>query len=212
MQQKNRWMIRHGAKGLAVLPVMAVCLLTNIMNPSSGKTPQTVYAENRVYHTVPDTVITSEVSFESSFETQIPQEMETDRSGISMAVSVASDFEEVEKPKPAEKIFTPSVSTTNLDSFHGVFHGPSGKETYYNLPMSGVVKIMRRKGYDEQSYPYWVREDGVKMFGDYVMVAADLSTRPKGTILECSLGTAMVVDTGEFVNTNPMQLDIAVAW
>lgn len=212
MQQKNRWMIRHVIKGLAVLPVMAVCLITNTMNLSSGKTPQIVYAGNRVYHTVPDTVITGEVSFESSFETQIPQEMETDGSGIAMAVSVASDFEEVKKPKPAEKTFTPTASTENLDPFHGVFHGPSGKETYYNLPMSGVVKIMRRKGYDEQSYPYWVRDDGVKMFGEYIMVAADLSTRPKGTILECSLGTAMVVDTGEFVNTNPMQLDIAVAW
>lgn len=212
MQQKNRWMMRHGVKGFVVLPVMAACILTNTMGLSSGQTPQTVYAENRVYNPVPETMITSNVSFESSFETQIPQEMETEGSGISMAVSVASDFEEVEKPKPVETTFTPSTSTANLDPFHGVFDGPSGKETYYNLPMSGVVRIMRKKGYDEQSYPYWVREDGVKMFGDYIMVAADLTTRPKGTILECSLGTAMVVDTGEFVDTNPTQLDIAVAW
>ena len=95
----------------------------------------------------------------------------------------------------------------------GVFSGPSGRETYYNLNMNGVVRIMRSLGYSESDgWVYWVREDGVKMFGNYVMVAADLSRRPKGTILECSLGTAIVVDTGSFVASNPNQLDIAVAW
>ena len=99
-----------------------------------------------------------------------------------------------------------------LNAYDGVFYGPSGKETYYNLPMDGVVRIMREAGYSEEEYPYWVRDDGVKMFGDYVMVAADLSIRPRGSILECSLGTAIVCDTGEFVETNPTQLDIAVDW
>ncbi len=50
------------------------------------------------------------------------------------------------------------------------------------------------------------------MYGDYVMVAADYSTRPRGTLLESSLGTAIVVDTGTFVYSNPTQIDIAVAW
>ena len=67
-------------------------------------------------------------------------------------------------------------------------------------------------GYSEEEYPYWVREDGVKMFGDYIMVAADLNIRPKGTILECSLGTAIVVDTGDFAKTNHTQLDVATSW
>ena len=31
----------------------------------------------------------------------------------------------------------------------GVVEGPSGKETYYNLNMSGVVKIMRNAGFSE---------------------------------------------------------------
>lgn len=53
------------------------------------------------------------------------------------------------------------------------------------------------------------------MFGDYIMVAADLAIRPKGTILPCSLGMAMVCDTGSFVNRQDgrdghHQLDIAV--
>lgn len=99
-----------------------------------------------------------------------------------------------------------------LSKSKGVVYGPSGKETYYNLDMSGVINIMRRAGYSEADYPYWVREDGVKMLGNYVMVAADYNTRPRGTILESSLGTAIVCDTGGFANSNPTQLDIAVTW
>lgn len=99
-----------------------------------------------------------------------------------------------------------------LSKSKGVVYGPSGKETYYNLDMSSVIRIMRRAGYSETDYPYWIREDGVKMLGNYVMVAADYNTRPRGTILESSLGTAIVCDTGGFANSNPTQLDIAVAW
>ena len=99
-----------------------------------------------------------------------------------------------------------------LTKSRGVVQGPSGKETYYNLNMSGVVSAMRRKGYSEQEYPYWVREDGVKMLGEYVMVAASYDIRPVGTILESSLGMAIVCDTGGFAKTNPTQLDIAVSW
>ena len=94
----------------------------------------------------------------------------------------------------------------------GTVMGPNGKETYYNLDMSGVVQIMRDLGYAEDLYSYWIREDGCKMFGPYIMCAADLSTRPKGTILISSLGLCMVCDTGEFVNWNPRQIDIAVNW
>ena len=94
----------------------------------------------------------------------------------------------------------------------GVFYGPSGKETYYNLNMSRCISIMRDLGYSEEEYPYWIREDGAKMLGDYVMVAADLSIRPKGTILETSLGTAIVVDTGSFAKYDSMMLDVCVSW
>ena len=94
----------------------------------------------------------------------------------------------------------------------GVANGPSGFETYYNLPMGGVVSIMRNLGYDEESYPYWVRDDGCKMLGDYIMVAANLELRPYGTVLPCSRGMAIVCDTGTFAASNPYQLDIAVSW
>lgn len=91
----------------------------------------------------------------------------------------------------------------------GINQGPTGKETWYDLDMSGVLYLMNHIGYTYEEYPYWFRDDGDKMFGDYVMVAADLDIFPKGTIVECSLGTAMVVDTGDL---EPYQLDIAVDW
>lgn len=99
-----------------------------------------------------------------------------------------------------------------LNAFNGVANGPSGLETYYNLPMGGVIEIMRGLGYDEASYPYWVRDDGVKMLGDYVMCAASLDIRPYGTVLPSSLGMAIVCDTGAFAQSNQYQLDIAVSW
>ncbi len=99
-----------------------------------------------------------------------------------------------------------------LNSYIGTIEGPSGKETYYNLPMGGVIDIMRNAGFSEEEYPYWVRDDGCKMLGDYIMVAADLSIRPRGSLVDCSLGKAIVCDTGEFIYSNPYQLDIAVTW
>ncbi len=89
-------------------------------------------------------------------------------------------------------------------------HG--GKETYYNLPMENVVKTMRELGYDQNNYPYWERDDGAKMLGSYVIVAANLKTYPRGTIVESSLGSAIVCDTGEFAKQNRYQLDIATNW
>lgn len=87
--------------------------------------------------------------------------------------------------------------------------GPSGAETYYSLPMQGVVDIMRSLGYND---PYWKRSDGVKMLGPYVMVAANLDIRPRGTILKTTLGWGIVCDTGEFAYKDPYQIDIAVSW
>ena len=75
--------------------------------------------------------------------------------------------------------------------------------------MSGCVRNMNRRGY---YYDVWVRNDGCKMFGDYIMCAANLGVHPFGSLVECSLGTCIVVDTGGFAAGNPNQLDIAVTW
>lgn len=96
-----------------------------------------------------------------------------------------------------------------LTKSKGVNYGPIGKETYYNLPMGGVVRTMRNLGYSESEYPYWVRSDGCKMLGDYIIVAANLNHFPRGTILECSLGYALVCDTGHLGWNH---LDLATNW
>lgn len=119
------------------------------------------------------------------------------------------------KPIPTTPVTTTAASSWNgpvLTKSKGVVEGPSGKETYYNLNMNGVVRIMRNAGFSEEEYPYWVREDGVKMLGNYVMVAANFNIRPRGSIVQSSLGDAIVCDTGGFAQTNPTQLDIAVTW
>ncbi len=96
-----------------------------------------------------------------------------------------------------------------LNAYLGTVIGPNGRETYYNLNMDGVLAIMRRMGNTDK---YWIRDDGVKMLGDYVMVAANLELHPRGSLVECSLGIGIVCDTGGFVQVNPTALDIAVNW
>ena len=94
----------------------------------------------------------------------------------------------------------------------GTIMGPSGKETYYNLNMSVCVSVMRRMGFSEEEYPYEVRSDGVKTLGGLVMCAANLNLRPRGSLIETSVGPGIVVDTGGFARRNPKQLDICVNW
>ena len=104
------------------------------------------------------------------------------------------------------------VQEDHITKERGGCMGPSGRETYYNLRMDLCVYYMRELGYSEEEYPYWIRDDGAKMLGNYVMCAANWSIRPKGTLLETSLGTAIVVDTGEFVSDFPYGVDLAVDW
>ena len=145
-----------------------------------------------------------------------PEEMQNEETPLPDEVQ-DEPVEEVSEPTeewqdPQE----PTGSTwtgARLNPVAGVVYGPVGKETFYDLDMSGVVGIMRGMGFDEASYPYWVRDDGAKMLGDYVMVAADLNTYPRGSLVESSLGTAMVCDTGGFVsNGSGVVLDVATNW
>lgn len=136
--------------------------------------------------------------------------------------SVMAATQKKEEPTTTTTVSTTTMSTTTatksswtgdvLSKSKGVVNGPSGRETYYNLNMTSVINSMRRAGYSEVEYPYWVREDGVKMLGNYVMVAANYNIRPKGSIIESSLGAAIVCDTGSFVKHHPTQIDVAVTW
>ena len=154
------------------------------------------------------------------------QQLKLTKEVVEEKTEVVEEVEETQPEKIAEPLEEGTIIDPNMDeseivleeyvwdgeiidSYNGTVAGPNGKETFYNLNMSGVVKIMESLGYD---YEYWVREDGVKMYGPFIMVAADLSLRPRGSIIKTSLGWAMVCDTGEFTNWNPTQLDIAVNW
>ena len=121
------------------------------------------------------------------------------------------------EPKP-EPVILPETETANtyvapgsggLTPSTGVYAGPSGKETYYNLDMSGVISIARSAGINGD---YWVRGDGVKMYGDYIICACGFSVRPRGTVVQTSLGPGICLDTGGFAENDPYQIDIAVTW
>ena len=80
------------------------------------------------------------------------------------------------------------------------------QETYYDLPMAGVMHYCGGGN-------YVVRADGAKVDADgYVLVAADLSRYSRCSIVETSLGLGKVYDTGEFVLSNPEQFDLATDW
>lgn len=114
------------------------------------------------------------------------------------------------KEEEKKQEITYSYSGSKLTKSKGINQGPSGGESYYNLPMDGVIQMMENLGYSET---YWIREDGCKMYGDYVIVAADTRDLPRGTIIETSLGTAMVCDhCGYSERYDGIWLDIAVDW
>ncbi len=114
-------------------------------------------------------------------------------------------------PTPAEK---PSVGeyeapTGGLTPTGGVYWYGDQKDTWYNLPMEGVIAQAQSNGiYGE----YWVRDDGCKMYGDYIILACNRDVHPMGSLVETSLGTGISLDTGAFANANPYQVDIAVGW
>ncbi len=85
------------------------------------------------------------------------------------------------------------------------------QETYYDLPMRGVMAIAARECGVEAYYA--VREDGVKVDAEgYVLVAANLTRYPRCSVVETSLGLGRVYDTGTFADTNPEQFDLATDW
>ena len=146
-------------------------------------------------------------------ETEAQSRQEQEESIAEKTLEAKEDWEAALKDTRREKLAGQTRSLywdgPVLSRSKGAVYGPSGKETYYNLNMSGCVRNMNRRGY---YYEVWVRNDGCKMFGDYIMCAANLGVHPFGSLVECSLGTCIVVDTGGFAAGNPHQLDIAVTW
>lgn len=117
-----------------------------------------------------------------------------------------AEAEAAEKKKALEQ--QQQQQTYSAPSGGGVLTPSSGvnwfngrKETYYNLNMSGVVANAKNMGIEGD---YWVRGDGVKMYGGYVIVAAQMD---KGTIIDTSLGAGIVLDW-----CPAGTIDIAVSW
>lgn len=110
---------------------------------------------------------------------------------------------------PEEIEVEPDYSVLNKRD--GVNYFCGNKETFYNLRMTGVIRLL-----DEMGIPhgdYWVRDDGCKMLGSYIMLATDTRRWPKGTILETSLGTGMVVDhCSGSEGYGGLWVDVAVTW
>ena len=145
----------------------------------------------------------------------IPEEEETTNPQEEIIETIVDEpvdepvYEEIPKAveEPVEE--TPKAVLNRRD---GVNYFNGQKETYYNLPMGGVIRLMDSEGIEHGEY--WVRADGCKMLGDYIMVAGDLDVYPRGTLVETSLGTGIVCDTGDFVYCpdGSNWIDIAVNW
>lgn len=149
---------------------------------------------------------------------EVPNQLTSTPEEISLEsndAATGSNLDSTESTSTSVEISTIPDTTTStytgpkLNSKKGTVHGPSGKETYYNLNMKGVVKKLKSMGIEGE---YNVRADGVKCYGDKVLVAANLSVHPRGSIVETSLGTGIVADTGTFAASNATQIDIATAW
>ena len=103
------------------------------------------------------------------------------------------------------------VKAGTLTKKGGVNYYKGQKETYYNLDMTKIyAKADKNFG---SHHKKWVRNDGVKMYGPYVILAVPFDVYPYGTTdIPTSLGLGIALDTGTFANENKNQVDIAVNW
>ena len=154
----------------------------------------------------------AEIETEETVIEEIPEEIPEEVAETETADTGANEPEN--EPETVETIELPQEPTEAaygvLNKRDGVNYYNGQKETYYNLKMGGVIRLMEDLGIYAD---YWVREDGVKMYGEYVMVATDTRRLPKGTIIDTSLGLAMVCDHCGSAESYPgTWVDIAVNW
>lgn len=188
---------------ITTLLVLLTFTCVNAKSISDSKVKVPVMKYDNISSNIDTSVTSVKTTVNNEFERQKKEAEEKEK---------LAKLEEEKKKKSEAKIIEVSYHGDKLTKSRGTIQGPSGKETYYSLNMSGVVSIMRRKGFSEAEYPYNVRADGVKCLGPYVMVAAHLGNRPRGSKIQTSLGTGIVCDTGGFAASNPNQIDIATSW
>ena len=132
----------------------------------------------------------------------------------------SSVAEEPAEPEPEPEPQDP-VDDSPLNAYMGVNYYNGHKETYYNMYMGGLIDAMNRGGwaYNDcinkdiidnilDTSGYWIRSDGCKMFGGYIILAASEYEYSRGSIVSTSLGTGIVLDRG----VGPGVIDIAVNW
>lgn len=124
-------------------------------------------------------------SLEQELSFKIAARQEAERQAAEVVEASTSNNTQSQAPTPVANYS--SSGGGKLTPSGGVFHGPSGKETYYSqrvLP-GGGLNIPGRH----------VAADGTVRDADgYIVIASDIL--PKGSITETSLGTGKVYDTG----------------
>ena len=186
---------------ISILLICSAALADNLTLTNTVDEPTTI-----IETTTEETTIATETSIieTTQEETEVTTESTEETSPYESEVLAMNIWFGIDIKGPQKKHITVQS---------GVFNGPSGRETFYNLPMKGVISHMRKLGYDAEEFPYWVRDDGCKMYGDYIMVATDTKRIPKGTIIETSLGLGIVCDHCESAaESNEIWLDIATIW
>jgi hypothetical protein len=156
-------------------------------------------------------VETAEEPEEEPVETVIeePQEEPVEETPVESPVYAPQEPEEVVVEEiPTEEV---KIDYSVLNKRDGVNYFNGQKETFYNLRMTGVIRLLDDMGIEHGEY--WIRDDGAKMLGDYIMLATDTNRIPKGTIWETSLGTGMIVDHCSGSESYPgVWIDVAVNW
>lgn len=186
---------------LIITQIIIMSTTVSSLNSKIVALAQTVDTSQATYTSLNEDYNTLQVKhtmLQNNYEELVTKNAELEKE---LEEATSSELDE-EIAKEVARINGESKLTADL----GVNYYKGNKETYYNLDMAGVINIAKYKGYVDT---YWVREDGVKMYGDYVLAAANYKTHPYGSIVETSLGTAIVLDTGHLAEN---QFDIAVTW
>jgi hypothetical protein len=114
------------------------------------------------------------------------------------------------KLEPQRVVFTPRPDALTISKGAQVFVDSAGvahRETYYDLPMNRVIGACGAGG------SYNIRSDGAKVDQNgYVLVAANLGSYPRCSVVETSLGPGKVYDTGGFAVRHPYGFDLATDW
>lgn len=192
---------------LIILNFLIFILLINNINNISKKQNMIDLNINNINHTLNAMIqTTSNIDVEIKYLKDILEKqiiLKNTEIGDSLKLNISSyNKNKVENILVNDTLY-------KLTAYKGVNYYNGNKETYYNLDMSGVISNAKNMGIEGE---YWVREDGVKMYGDYVIVAANLDVYPRGSTVETSLGMGIVLDTGEFAIYNQNQIDIATNW